>query len=152
MVAALVLLAACSDGPGLTDTGDTTTAVPTTLPPELLPVPEPLATVAELGWTRPPIGAYFDYQLGGDYPPAAQVGIVTRDWFAGAPQPGLYNICYVNAFQTQPGERSLWPVGTVTDLEDPGFPGEYLVDISTANQRQQAASFLTAQIEDLVTR
>ncbi len=63
------------------------------------------------------------------------------------PPAGLYGICYINAFQTQPGQRSLWPTGLVTDLEDPGFPGEYLIDISTTNKQQTAASFLTAQID-----
>ncbi len=106
---------------------------------------------AATDWTPPPVNADFDYQLGGGYPPPAGVIVVTRD-VTDAPPAGLYGICCVNAFQTQSGERSLWPVGTVTDLEDPGFPGEYLVDISTANQRQQAASFLTAQIEDCAAK
>ena len=103
------------------------TGVPTTLPP--LPIPTdlgPVATEPVTPWELPPKGGYFDYQLSGDYPPASEVVVVTRDWFAGTPEPGLYNICYVNAFQTQPPDsdtrpdvREGWPAEVVSDLEDP---------------------------------
>lgn len=49
----------------------------------------------------------WDYQIGGVFPPAASVGLVSRDR-AAAPSAGDYNVCYVNAFQTQPDERSFW--------------------------------------------
>ena len=48
-----------------------------------------------------------DYQLGGAYPLPAGVGIVARDRTE-APAAGAYNICYVNAFQTQPGSLRWW--------------------------------------------
>ncbi|MEU4690376.1 endo alpha-1,4 polygalactosaminidase [Actinoplanes sp. NPDC023714] len=58
-------------------------------------------------WSPPPAGAGFDYQLGGAYPPPAGVAVVSRDREA-QPAKGLYNICYVNAFQAQPGTESWW--------------------------------------------
>ncbi|MBW5421115.1 hypothetical protein GKQ77_05975 [Streptomyces sp. BG9H] len=51
----------------------------------------------------PPVDAAFDYQLGGAYPPPPKVRAVSRDRGAD-PAPGRYNICYVNAFQAQPGK------------------------------------------------
>ncbi|MFJ6567906.1 endo alpha-1,4 polygalactosaminidase [Streptomyces sp. NPDC091292] len=56
---------------------------------------------------KPVAGAAFDYQLGGPYPPPDQVRAVARDRTA-EPVPGLYNICYVNAFQAQPGDAVTW--------------------------------------------
>lgn len=54
-----------------------------------------------------PAAAPFDYQIGGAYPPPAGVQIVSRDR-AARPAPGLYNICYVNAFQAQTAEVRWW--------------------------------------------
>jgi len=65
-------------------------------------------TSADAAVTLPPAHAKFDYQIGGAYTPPAGVQVVTRDRTA-APAAGLYNICYVNAFQVQPGEKRLWP-------------------------------------------
>ncbi|MYU56667.1 MULTISPECIES: endo alpha-1,4 polygalactosaminidase [Streptomyces] len=60
------------------------------------------------GPIRPPAAhAPFDYQLGGAYPPPDGVRALSRDRSAD-PAPGLYNICYVNAFQTQPGDAVDW--------------------------------------------
>ncbi|MFF9410368.1 endo alpha-1,4 polygalactosaminidase [Streptomyces anandii] len=56
--------------------------------------------------TLPPAGAQWDYQIGrpnGAYTPSSDVQIVSRDRQS-APAPGLYNICYVNAYQAQPNE------------------------------------------------
>lgn len=55
----------------------------------------------------PPTNGQFDYQVGGGYQPAAGVQIVDRDRTE-APAPGVYNICYVNAFQTQTAQNSWW--------------------------------------------
>ena len=48
-----------------------------------------------------PVGVA-DYQLGEAYRPAEDVTVVVRDATA-TPEPGVYSVCYVNAFQTQPG-------------------------------------------------
>lgn len=84
-----------------------------------------------------------DYQLGGAYPPADGVGIVSRDRHDD-PAPGLYSICYVNAFQTQPGARRWW-LGRHRNLvlHSGGKPvvdaawGEMLLDTGTPAKRRQ---------------
>ncbi|MFF0712355.1 endo alpha-1,4 polygalactosaminidase [Streptomyces bauhiniae] len=91
----------------------------------------------------PPEHAGFDYQIGGAYPPPAGVRIVTRDR-ADSPAKGLYNVCYVNAFQAQPQERADWPAdlllrdraGKVVIDEDWDEP---LLDIGTPAKRERIA-------------
>ncbi len=91
----------------------------------------------------PPANGGLDYQLGGAYEPASDVEIVSRDRTA-APDPNRYNICYVNGFQSQPGEASLWldehPALILRDAEgapliDPEWPDEYILDVSTPESR-----------------
>ena len=88
-----------------------------------------------------PAGARVDYQLGGAYAPAAGVAGVVRDR-ADAPAPGLWSACYVNAFQTQPGAVG-WPEDLLLHdasgarVEDPDWPGEHLVDVSTPELRER---------------
>ncbi len=55
----------------------------------------------------PPENGGLDYQLGGAYPPPSGVTIVSRDRTE-APAAGLYNVCYVNGFQIQPGDEAMW--------------------------------------------
>jgi hypothetical protein len=91
---------------------------------------------------RPPVAGAFDYQLGGPYPPAHNVRTVERDRTAD-PVPDKYNICYVNAFQTQPEQAHWWrqehPNLLVRKagrtVQDPDWPGEYLLDTSTPTKR-----------------
>lgn len=103
------------------------------------------------GWSLPPAGAVVDYQLGGGYEPAPGVGGVARD-STDEPEPGLYSICYVNGFQTQPGEAATW-LDEHADLvlrdaagvpvADPAWPDEMLLDTSTAQRRTAIAEVLT---------
>jgi hypothetical protein len=85
----------------------------------------------------PPAGANPDYQLGGAYDPPDGVAIVARDRTAD-PAPGLYSICYVNAFQTQPGELADWPGELILKdasgepVRDPDWPDEAIVDTRDA--------------------
>lgn len=85
-----------------------------------------------------PPGAVADYQLGGAYPPPDGVTVVVRD-STDVPAPGLFSICYVNAFQTQPGAD--WPVDLLltrwdgAPIADPDWPDEYLLDIGTPEAR-----------------
>ncbi|MFG3364083.1 endo alpha-1,4 polygalactosaminidase [Streptomyces sp. NPDC090032] len=95
-------------------------------------------------WSPPPRHTGFDYQIGGVYPPAKDVGVVSRDR-AAQPAPGLYNICYVNAFQAQPDERDDWPADLL--LHDPNGRividrdwDEPLLDIGTAKKRERVAA------------
>lgn len=107
------------------------------------PVTAPSAeTVAMREVRLPPTSGPFDYQLGG----AADVGgltTVVRDASA-RPLPGAYNVCYVNGFQTQPGQGEEWlthhGAAVLRDADgspvrDPDWPDEYVLDPSTAERR-----------------
>lgn len=96
----------------------------------------------------PPFWADFDYQIGTARTPADNVGIVSRDYTESSAA-GIYNICYVNAFQSQPGEESSWPAGAVTPLLDVDW-NEYLIDIRTASARRSAASYVYTMIDQCV--
>jgi glycosyl hydrolase family 114 len=105
-------------------------------------------------WRVPPGNAVFDYQIGGAYQPAKGVGIVDRDR-GDKPAAGVYGICYVNAFQTQPEEDGWWrahhPELLVTRggkaVEDPGWPGELVLDTSTGAKRQALAGIVGGWID-----
>jgi hypothetical protein len=92
-----------------------------------------------------PAGHLADYQLGGAYPPAADVTVVTRD-STEAPAPGRYSVCYLNGFQSQPGAH--WPTALLLldrhgkPRVDPGWPDEHILDISTAAKRARIAARL----------
>lgn len=99
----------------------------------------------------PPSGAQPDYQLGGAYDPASGVGIVGRDRTA-APADGVYSICYVNGFQTQPGELAAWPDDLLLQRDgetvfDPDWPDEALLDTSSAPRRERIAAVVVPWIE-----
>lgn len=102
------------------------------------------------GVALPPAGAGFDYQLGGASPVPDGVTVVARD-STETPAEGVYGICYVNGFQTQPGVE--WPdemlVRTADGdpLVDPGWPDEHLFDLSTAAVRQAVAERQAATID-----
>jgi hypothetical protein len=104
--------------------------------------------------TLPPANGKFDYQLGGAYAPEPDVAIVVRDRLD-APVPGKYNICYVNAFQTQPGDTAWWKANHPTllvkkngkYLVDANWPGELLLDTSTAAKRQALAGIVGTWID-----
>lgn len=97
-----------------------------------------------------PTGVKFDYQLGGSYPPPPGVSIVTRD-STSSPAHGLYNICYINGFQTQSEDRSFWldkhpslvlRYANGRPVYDPGWPDEMILDVSTAAKRSALARIL----------
>jgi hypothetical protein len=96
----------------------------------------------------PASGAKFDYQLGGAYTPPTGVTVVARDRTASPANLG-YDICYINGFQTQPGEKSIWPTAallTTTSgslVTDPDWKDEYILDTRTATSR--AAIFSVVQ-------
>ncbi|MEZ0110121.1 hypothetical protein ABH920_004136 [Catenulispora sp. EB89] len=102
----------------------------------------------------PPIGAKFDYQLGGAYPVPPGVQVVSRDSTA-SPAAGVYNICYINAFQAQPGTESWWkanhPDLLLTNTD--GAPvidkdwNEQLLDVSTDAKRAALAKVEYAWID-----
>ena len=106
--------------------------------------------------TLPPTHAKFDYQIGGAYTPPAGVQVVTRDRTA-APAAGLYNICYVNAFQVQPGEQGQWDSdlllrdakGNLVIDED---WGEALLDIRTTAKQTRVAAKVNGWIDGCATK
>ena len=101
------------------------------------------ALLAALAVAAPPVGAGFDYQIGGAYPLPAGVSVVSRDWRA--KPAGEYAVCYINAFQSQPGEG--WPRSLVLrDFEDPDWPGEFAIDISTPRKRLRAARHVEKRV------
>lgn len=102
----------------------------------------------------PPASAAPDYQLGGAYDPDPRVGIVARDK-AAEPAEVAYSICYVNGFQTQPGERDLWSdeevlqdPATDADVIDPDWPDEALLDTRTGAGRQAIADRVGGWVRD----
>ncbi|MCE0510077.1 endo alpha-1,4 polygalactosaminidase [Microbacterium sp. KKR3/1] len=111
----------------------------------------PATPESERAPVLPPAGAVPDYQLGGAYDPAPEVGIVGRDRGAD-PAPGVYSICYVNGFQTQPAELGSWPDDLLLRHDgevvfDPDWPDEALLDTASAERRERIADTVTAWIE-----
>lgn len=101
----------------------------------------------------------FDYQLGGVSELPEGVTVVARDSTA-EPAEGAYSICYVNGFQTQPGEGEHWlaehPELVLRDaagepFADPGWPDEYLLDTSTDDTRSEIAALLGTVIASCAT-
>lgn len=97
----------------------------------------------------PPPNAQVDYQVGGAYPPPTGVTVVHRDRRAARVE-GMYNICYINAFQVQPDEESYW-LELHPDLLLRDEDGELvrdtqrdalLLDIRIAEKRQAIASIV----------
>ncbi|MFI7411521.1 endo alpha-1,4 polygalactosaminidase [Streptomyces sp. NPDC049627] len=102
----------------------------------------------------PEPGVGFDYQIGGSYRPPEGVRAVSRDRTA-RPAPGVYNICYVNAFQAQPGADGWWQARH-PDLLLRDAAGalvvdrdwdEALLDISTAGKRERLARIVGEWID-----
>lgn len=109
----------------------------------------PPATAAAV--TPPPARAKFDYQIGGAYPPPSGVTVVSRDREA-APAPGLYNICYVNAFQAQPGTEDEWGDLLLRDADgeivyDDDW-GEAVLDTSDPGKRDRIAATVNGWIDE----
>lgn len=104
--------------------------------------------------TLPPVAAGVDYQLGEPYPPPEGVSVVVRDSTA-RPAEGLYNLCYVNAFQSQPAETAWWsevhPEAVLhgadgAPVSDPGWPDEVLFDTSDAAGREVLVEHAVARL------
>ncbi|MFC5214839.1 endo alpha-1,4 polygalactosaminidase [Streptomyces coerulescens] len=102
----------------------------------------------------PDPGIDFDYQIGGAYRPPNGVEAVSRDRTV-KPAPGVYNICYVNAFQAQPDAAQWWEEHAPDLLlrADDGTPvvdrdwDEILLDISTPAKRERLAGIVGKWID-----
>ncbi|MFJ6835873.1 endo alpha-1,4 polygalactosaminidase [Streptomyces sp. NPDC091209] len=120
--------------------------------PQPTPRPDPTPAAVKL----PPLHAGFDYQIGGAYPPAAGVRIVSRDR-SSSPARGVYNICYVNAFQAQPEERGQWPADLLLRDADGKVVvdqdwNEALLDIRTPAKRRRVAARVDRWIDECATK
>lgn len=111
----------------------------------------PMAVEVDPPPVRPlPLAADWDYQLGGARSVRADVGVVVRDRLATTA--GRYDVCYVNAFQTQPDEVRFWnhPDRRRLLLHRGGRPvvdagwGETLLDTRTARKREKLARIVGA--------
>ncbi|HEX6354910.1 endo alpha-1,4 polygalactosaminidase [Actinophytocola sp.] len=116
----------------------------------LLVIPSGTAACAA-AVTLPPAHAPFDYQIGGGYPPPDGVTVVSRD-HDDDPAPGLYNICYVNGFQAQPGTEDEWGDLLLRDgggniVYDEDWD-EALLDIRTATTRERIADRVNAWVDE----
>ena len=132
-----LILSGCGMAPTATDQLTTSTTAPAAGSAAVRP-----ATSAKAF----PATGVFDYQIGGDYPPASRVRIVDRDRTS-APATGRYNICYVNAYQAQPGDLAWWqrthPSLLLRDARGAVIIdrdwNEALLDISTPAKRDAVA-------------
>ncbi|MFF0284332.1 endo alpha-1,4 polygalactosaminidase [Rhodococcus aetherivorans] len=117
------------------------------------PVEEP--PNSEIDIELPPTHGKFDYQLGGAYLPPEGVTVVARD-STDEPVPNTYSICYVNGFQTQPDEASIW-IDSNEDLllhedtgehvVDPDWPDEYILNPTTESNRTRIVDIVGAVID-----
>lgn len=143
IVTALVVLAltACQAGSGAGDGAEPSAG------PDFASPSDP-AAAAEV--TLPPVSGRFDYQLGAAYEFEGGLDVVVRNATAD-PAADAYTICYVNGFQTQPGEADLWLDGnedlllhdaTGELVVDPDWPDEYVLDPSTQERRERILGLL----------
>ncbi|OII63159.1 hypothetical protein BJP40_26080 [Streptomyces sp. CC53] len=104
----------------------------------------------------PPARAGFDYQLGTPYDPPPGVSVVARDHTA-PPAPEVYNICYVNAFQAQPGAEKEWDPDLLL-RDDSGAVvmdtewGEAMLDVRTDAKRRRIADRVNAWIDECAAK
>jgi hypothetical protein len=103
-------------------------------------------------YALPPVNGSLDYQLGGAYTPPAGVNVLSRDR-SDEPAAGAYSICYINGFQTQPGEEDDWQPDLIlrdaagNPVIDPDWD-EALLDVSTADKRARIAEVIGGWIDD----
>ncbi|MET7688196.1 endo alpha-1,4 polygalactosaminidase [Streptomyces sp. NPDC005483] len=113
---------------------------------------EPATTAtAPAAVTLPPRHVPWDYQIGGAYPPAAGVRVVSRS-YEDAPAPGLYNICNINAFQAESDAERDWDADLLLRAADGKVVhdtdwDEAVLDIRTAAQRERIAARLDTWID-----
>ncbi|WP_327293654.1 endo alpha-1,4 polygalactosaminidase [Streptomyces sp. NBC_01197] len=116
-----------------------------------VPLLAPAGASAASSPALPPVHAGFDYQIGGAYTPPSGVKVVSRDHEA-SPAAGLYNICYVNAFQAQPDAEKDWESDLLLrkangDVVYDTNWGEALLDLRTADKRRRVAEKVDSWID-----
>ncbi|MFI9503560.1 endo alpha-1,4 polygalactosaminidase [Nocardia sp. NPDC052566] len=106
--------------------------------------------------TPPPLHGGFDYQITEPYDPPQGVTIVSRDHSA-AKAPNMYNICYVNGFQAQPGAESEWePDLLLRDADGKVVMDtrwkEALLDIRTDDKRHRIANKVNTWVDGCASK
>ncbi|MDH6490567.1 endo alpha-1,4 polygalactosaminidase [Streptomyces sp. SAI-127] len=101
--------------------------------------------------TLPPKHVPWDYQIGGAYPPATGVRVVSRS-YEDAPAPGLYNICNINAYQAESDAETDWDADLLLRDADGKVVhdtdwDEAVLDIRTAAKRERIAARLDTWID-----
>ncbi|MGX1474408.1 UNVERIFIED_CONTAM: serine/threonine protein kinase [Streptomyces canus] len=101
--------------------------------------------------TLPPRHVPWDYQIGGAYPPATGVRVVSRS-HEDAPAPGLYNICNINAYQAESDAENSWDADLLLRDADGKVVhdtdwDEAVLDIRTAAKRERIAARLDTWID-----
>ncbi|WP_326668833.1 endo alpha-1,4 polygalactosaminidase [Streptomyces canus] len=101
--------------------------------------------------TLPPKHVPWDYQIGGAYPPATGVRVVSRS-YEDVPAPGLYNICNINAYQAESDAESDWDADLLLRDADGKVVhdtdwDEAVLDIRTAAKRERIAARLDVWID-----
>ncbi|GAA2268741.1 endo alpha-1,4 polygalactosaminidase [Kitasatospora cystarginea] len=128
------------------------TATTTTAPPRATETTGTGESAGAAKVSLPPVHAGFDYQIGDPYTPPPGVAIVSRDHTA-SPAAGMYNVCYVNAFQAQPDEQGQWPADLLLHdahgqvVVDSDW-NEALLDISTTDRRARVAARVDQWIDE----
>ncbi|WP_405164675.1 endo alpha-1,4 polygalactosaminidase [Nocardia sp. NBC_01499] len=121
-----------------------------------LGVPQAGTASAAPAVTLPPVHGGFDYQITTPYAPPSGVTIVSRDHSAERAD-GLYNICYVNGFQVQPGAEREWQDDLLLRDKDGKVVydtrwKEALLDIRTADKRTRIADKVDQWIDECATK
>ncbi|MFF2846240.1 endo alpha-1,4 polygalactosaminidase [Streptomyces sp. NPDC058001] len=154
--AATTALLLASTLAGASPASSTSGASPTSSTTPTSPTSDGASASGTASVSLPPVHAGFDYQIGGAYTPPSGVKVVSRDHEA-SPAAGLYNICYVNAFQAQPGAEADWDADLL--LRDAkgkvvydGDWGEALLDLRTADKRQRVAAKVGGWIDSCAAK
>ncbi|KAJ7062128.1 glycoside hydrolase family 114 protein [Mycena amicta] len=100
----------------------------------------------------------FDYQLGGSFTPVSSVTTVSRDKDS-EPVDGLYNICYINAFQSQTADNTWWNENhpdlllqsNGKPLLDPDWD-EYIFNTTTEANRNALAAIVEPWIDSCASK
>ncbi|KAH6906477.1 glycoside hydrolase family 114 protein [Coprinopsis sp. MPI-PUGE-AT-0042] len=111
--------------------------------------------------TLPQGNGKFDYQLGGAYDPPSGTVTVVRDR-TDPIAADLYNVCYINAFQTQPDQEDTdWWKQNHDNLLlrrsngsyfiDPNWPKEIILDTRGEANQQAIADILNEWINECAT-
>ncbi|MEU4250885.1 endo alpha-1,4 polygalactosaminidase [Amycolatopsis sp. NPDC026612] len=115
-----------------------------------------MAGTSSAAVTLPPLAAPWDYQIGGAYTPPSGVKIVSRDNSDPAAS-GQYNICYINAFQVNPGLDGEWSSDLLlrdangNKVIDKDWK-ETLLDIRTADKRTRVAAKIDGIIDSCASK